>query len=183
MAETETCYECGSTLSIDEMIQYDDKWVCALCKPVFLQKLKEGVNVTSAMDYAGFWIRFAAQFLDQVILGVVNQVIGMVLLNNALRPDQQLGMFGMVIAVQLIIVASYESFFIGKYSATPGKMACNIKVVTPEGEPIGYGRAIGRHFAKYLSSMILAIGYIMAAFDDEKRALHDRVCNTRVIKK
>jgi uncharacterized RDD family membrane protein YckC len=30
--------------------------------------------------------------------------------------------------------------------------------------------------------MILYIGYIMAGFDDEKRTLHDRICDTRVIK-
>ena len=41
-------------------------------------------------------------------------------------------------------------------------------------------RAIGRHFSEWLSS-ILFIGYIMAAFDEEKRALHDRICGTRVV--
>ena len=62
-------------------------------------------------------------------------------------------------------------------------MACQIKVVSDEGEPITYMRALGRHFAEMLSALILMIGYIMAAFDDEKRALHDRICSTRVIRK
>jgi uncharacterized RDD family membrane protein YckC len=31
--------------------------------------------------------------------------------------------------------------------------------------------------------MILLIGYIMAAFDEEKRALHDRICSTRVVRR
>jgi uncharacterized RDD family membrane protein YckC len=52
-----------------------------------------------------------------------------------------------------------------------------------DGGKVSYGRAVGRHFAKYLSSFTLGIGYIMAGIDDEKRALHDRICNTRVIKK
>jgi uncharacterized RDD family membrane protein YckC len=34
-----------------------------------------------------------------------------------------------------------------------------------------------------LSAILLGIGYLMIAFDDEKRALHDRICDTRVIKK
>jgi uncharacterized RDD family membrane protein YckC len=34
-----------------------------------------------------------------------------------------------------------------------------------------------------VSSIVLSIGCIMAGFDDEKRALHDRVCDTRVIYK
>ena len=72
---------------------------------------------------------------------------------------------------------------IGKYGATVGKMAMKIRVVTAEGQKVSYLRALGRYFAKLLSGMILMIGYLMAAFDDEKRALHDRICNTRVISK
>ena len=73
-------------------------------------------------------------------------------------------------------------FFLGKFGATPGKMACKLKVVRPDGERISYARALGRHFAEMLSGIILYIGYIMAAFDEEKRTLHDRICDTRVIK-
>jgi uncharacterized RDD family membrane protein YckC len=40
---------------------------------------------------------------------------------------------------------------------------------------------VGRYFSEMLSGMIMMIGYIMAGFDDEKRALHDRICNTRVV--
>jgi uncharacterized RDD family membrane protein YckC len=48
--------------------------------------------------------------------------------------------------------------------------------------PITAGRAAGRYFAKMISSMILMIGYIIAGFDSQKRALHDIICDTRVIK-
>jgi uncharacterized RDD family membrane protein YckC len=41
----------------------------------------------------------------------------------------------------------------------------------------------GRFSAEILSGLIFYIGYIMVAFDSEKRALHDRICNTRVIYK
>jgi uncharacterized RDD family membrane protein YckC len=62
-------------------------------------------------------------------------------------------------------------------------MACKIRVVTADGGKVSYMRALGRHFAKILSYMICLAGYIMAFFDDEKRALHDRICNTRVVLK
>jgi uncharacterized RDD family membrane protein YckC len=62
-------------------------------------------------------------------------------------------------------------------------MACGIKVVRPDGDRVSYARALGRYFAEILSGLILAIGYIMAAFDSEKRALHDHICSTRVVKK
>jgi len=31
--------------------------------------------------------------------------------------------------------------------------------------------------------MVCYIGYLIVAFDDQKRALHDHICNTRVIYK
>ena len=77
---------------------------------------------------------------------------------------------------------TYYFWFLVKKNATPGKMVCGLKVINADGtEEISVGKAIGRHFAKMLSGIILYIGYLMAAFDSEKRALHDHMCNTRVI--
>ena len=41
--------------------------------------------------------------------------------------------------------------------------------------------AVGRYFAKFLSSITLCIGFIIAAFESEKRSLHDHICGTRVV--
>ena len=91
--------------------------------------------------------------------------------------------FGLYMFVALGVPVLYFTFFHGRWGATVGKMACGLRVVTAEGEPITYMRAFGRFWAFMLSGIILYIGYIMAGFDDEKRALHDRICSTRVIKK
>lgn len=185
--ESAGCSECGQAFPTTEMIRFQDNWVCARCKPTFLQKLKEGVQLSSQMDFAGFWLRFAAIFLDGLILGGINFILQLPLTfligasgeNMALMFTYQT--INMLIGVA--VPAGYTTWFLGKYAATPGKMACKIKVVRADGSPIGYGRALGRHFAKWLSWMILMIGFIMAAFDDEKRTLHDRICDTRVVKK
>lgn len=175
---TEACYECGKSFSQDEMVQYSGSWVCAGCKPVFLQKLKEGVPVKGTLNYAGFWIRFGAKFVDVIVLQVVGFIAGFVIVPSA--P----GEFNVVaLLVNFLIGLAYNVYFLGAYGATPGKMACGLKVVTAEGGPVSYGRAVGRYFAEIVSGLILGIGYIMAAFDEEKRALHDRMCDTRVIKK
>lgn len=184
MAELAKCYECGKSFGQDEMIKYESNFVCAACKPIFMQKLKEGVSVAGTMEYAGFWIRFGAKFLDGIILQVVNYIIQSVVLTAAGAGANPGG--GVILAAVLLplaVQAGYVIFFLGKFGATPGKMACGLRVVTAEGEPVTYGRAAGRFFAEILSGLILSIGYIMAAFDEEKRALHDRICNTRVIKK
>ena len=45
-----------------------------------------------------------------------------------------------------------------------------------------FARATGRHFAKYLSALILGIGFLMAAFTDRKQGLHDMIADTLVLK-
>jgi uncharacterized RDD family membrane protein YckC len=57
----------------------------------------------------------------------------------------------------------------------------NLKIVRPDGERITYARAFGRYFAERLSILIVWVGYMMAGWDEEKRALHDRIADTRVI--
>jgi uncharacterized RDD family membrane protein YckC len=71
--------------------------------------------------------------------------------------------------------------FLRYRGATLGKLALGLRVVRSDGESLGWGVSIGRYFMNIVSAIILAIGYIMAGFDPEKRALHDRVCDTRVI--
>ena len=76
----------------------------------------------------------------------------------------------------------YFTFFIGKFGATPGKMACKIKVVNADGSQVSYAKAAGRFFGYFVSTIILCIGFLMMLWDNEKRTLHDRMCDTRVIK-
>jgi len=185
-SDTMTCAECGNTFSKDDMIQYADSWVCATCKPIFVQKLKEGVSVAGAMEYAGFWIRVGAKIIDGIILWVVNMVITLAygfLATTVSSPSFAVISSFILFFLQIAIQAAYTTWFLGRYGATLGKMACKIRVVTSEGDSITYLRAFGRNFAEMLSAIILGIGYIMVAFDSEKRALHDRICDTRVIRK
>ncbi len=183
------CSECGRAFSREEMIQYGDSWVCAGCKPIFVQKLKEGMSVSGAMEFAGFWLRFGAKFIDWIIVGVANTILSFaagIIMFPALSSPDSLAAVILPFILQLFqfaITAVYTTWFLGKYAATPGKMACGIKVVTGDGDKVSYLRALGRYFAEMLSAIILCIGYIMAAFDEQKRALHDRICDTRVIRK
>jgi len=168
------------------MVQFEGSWVCPTCKPIFFQKIKEGVAIRTDLSYAGFWIRFLAKFIDGIILQLVFFVlglgIGLVLASMTKNSNAQLGVALVTWSLSIAMAASYETFFVGKLGATPGKMACRLRVVTAAGERLTYLRALARYFSTILSGIILCIGYIMAAFDDEKRALHDRICDTRVIR-
>ena len=184
------CCECGRTFPCEDMIQLGGSWVCAACKPLAVQKLKESVQLPGTLCYAGFWVRFAAKFVDGIITGVLNfavaAVVGVLVGAVAAKAGgapAALGAMALSYAINITLSVAYTTFFVGKFAATPGKMAAGLKVVRADGGKVSYGRAFGRTFAEWLSGLTLTIGYIMAAFDDEKRALHDRICDTRVVKK
>jgi uncharacterized RDD family membrane protein YckC len=188
------CSECGRTFSKEELISFENAKVCANCKPAFIQKIKEGVSVAGIMEYAGFWIRCGAIIIDGIILWAAQMVVYAIfgIITAAVMPSMSGNPANssffiisqlMITLFSFAISAGYDIWFVGRFGATPGKMACKIKIVVPDGSRVSYSRALGRHFAKWISSMILGIGFLMAAFDDEKRTLHDRICETRVIRK
>ena len=183
--ESATCTECGRVFAVDDLIRHENSSVCVNCKPAFLQKLAEGVEVRTSMHYAGFWLRFIAAFLDGLILFAVNFALGLATGYSARQVAgiESAGLaFGFLLSViQMTVYVSYETVMIGKYGATLGKMACKIHVVTGDGRKVSYGRAASRYLCKFLSTFTLLIGYIIAAFDSQKRALHDRICDTRVV--
>lgn len=187
-ADQESCSLCRNLRPREEMLRFGESRICAFCKPDYVQILRQGLAQPGEQRYGGFWIRFAAKFLDgliqYMIVGVL--VFPVVFLFGVSTPEEPefgrtLGMTLFQLAAQLGIPAVYTVFFLGRYQATPGKMACGLKVIRSDMSRVGYLRALGRHFAEMLSHLILAIGYLMAAFDDEKRALHDHVCDTRVV--
>jgi uncharacterized RDD family membrane protein YckC len=181
------CVECRQTFPTSEMVQYQGSYVCPNCKPVFFQKVKEGVAAAPGMDYAGFWIRFVAKLLDGIIVGVPGWILqfgAMALIDPNDPANQNLALVltcGGVLA-SFGLQAVYSIWMHGKWGATVGKMACGLRVVTATGGQLTYGTATARFFAELVSGLILYIGYIMAGFDEEKRTLHDRICNTRVIR-
>jgi len=194
------CAQCGQPASWDSFARFGDTLICPNCKDSYLQKLREGVApVQPVFRYAGFWIRFIAALIDGIILGIAGSAIQLLLLGSAfapfihMRPDAppeealaaigaMMGTLALSMLINTALGSCYEAFFVSRAGATPGKMALGLKVVRPNGGPVSLGRAFGRYFGKWLSSIILGIGYIMAGFDPQKRAMHDMICDTRVIK-
>ena len=186
---TGICGECGMEFSEDELIRLGDHLVCATCKPFFVQKLREGITVGREMVYAGFWIRVGAKFVDGIILSIPQFALvffGIPLFALGSSEISTASYALSYVIFQFISVGlstAYSTYFVGKFGATPGKMACGLRVVRPDGEKVSYARAFGRFFGELVSAIILGIGYLMVAIDGEKRALHDRICDTRVVKK
>lgn len=185
------CAECGHAFPDGEMIQYEQYRVCGDCKEVFFQRIREGGGIPADLNYAGFWVRFGARIVDGVItniavyglafvVGFTGGVIGSG--DDPQTAEAIAAMSGLAGGlIGLFLPLAYEVYFVGRFGATPGKMTLGLKVVRSDGSPLGYGRATGRYFGLWLSYLTLCIGFIMAGFDAEKRALHDHICDTRVI--
>jgi uncharacterized RDD family membrane protein YckC len=139
-----------------------------------------------ALPYAGFWVRVAATIFDGLILTpvyVVAFIAFFVEFPDFLSGDDAQGsswrlLFNLLV---LVVTALYETFFVGTWGATPGKMICDLRVVRADGARVTYLRSLCRYFAKCLNQATFMLGYVIVAFDSEKRGLHDYICSTRVI--
>jgi uncharacterized RDD family membrane protein YckC len=120
---------------------------------------------------AGFWRRFAAAFIDGIILGIVDVIL------------RKLFSVGVYYAVSLIIGYAYFTAMEGSArGATLGKMALGIKVLDfGGGGRLSYGRAFVRNIAKILSAIPLGLGYWWMLWDSEKRTWHDKIADAVVV--
>ena len=136
--------------------------------------------MTGTTTYAGFWRRFAAWFLDGLLLSLVAVPFGLQFSGDTAAEAARASASGTVSTViGWLYFALMES---SAKQATVGKMALGIMVTDEDGRRIGFGRATGRYFAKFLSVLTLGIGFLMAGFTERKQALHDMVASCLVIK-
>ena len=87
------CVECGTRFPEDELVVIAGSGVCAGCKATHLQRLREGAMLPSAFNYGGFWIRFVAKFIDNLILGIAGLAVQMGLLGLSISASAQPGQF------------------------------------------------------------------------------------------
>jgi len=155
------------------------------------------------LEYAGFWMRFAAVFIDWAVLsvlglffvpllyifGIIGALLGAGL--GALVGGSEgavVSAFGAALLIVCLIGLLtnwlyYALMECSKFQGTLGKMALGIIVVDENGQRLTFDRATRRYFAKFLSVLILFIGFVMAAFTKKKQALHDIIAGCLVIEK
>jgi len=137
--------------------------------------------------YAGFIRRWAALFLDSLIVAIPLVILAVVVAIplGLLRAGGDEGAtFAQGIYYLLYLIAAplyYAGMESSVHQATLGKRALGIKVTDNDGRRLSFGHALGRWFAAALSYLTLYIGFLMAAFTERKRALHDIVAGTLVV--
>lgn len=155
-------------------------------------------------QYAGFWLRLVAVIIDGIILGIVQWLIILPILGvmgigmasgiQNMEPGDEAQALSMM-AGMMAVMGVAQLFFIvlqtlyhaimeaSKLQGSVGKLVVGIKVTNTEGVKLDFGKAFVRNICKVISTMILLIGYLMAAFTEKKQALHDMIAGTLVVKK
>lgn len=138
--------------------------------------------------YAGFFVRLAAYLIDWLIVGVVLLIVRIPIWISALvHPDNLLVcdfIFQYSLADIILYVLTVAYFILLTYytGATLGKRALHIRVISIEDRPMTFFEVVYREtVGKFLSGIIIGIGFLMIGIDKEKRGIHDLLADTRVI--
>ncbi|MBI2019820.1 RDD family protein [Candidatus Daviesbacteria bacterium] len=116
-------------------------------------------------NYAGFWRRFAAWFIDGLIFWVISAISR----NN----------FPLLVYVLML---AYATWMLGAYGATIGKMVMKIKVTKENGSKLTYSNALVRELSKLLSGIVFGLGYLWMIWDSKKQTWHDKIAKTVVVR-
>lgn len=153
------------------------------------------------LRFAGFWRRVAAAVLDGLFLAfacAVFRLVVSVAMLFAGNSEWAIGDPPALIEYAWLLV-SWLDFFVrwsmpifwlyyagmesSPLQATLGKLALGLRVSDLDGRRIGFLRASGRHFGKYLSLLILFFGFLMAALTERKQCLHDILSGCLVLRR
>ncbi len=143
----------------------------------------------------GFWIRFVAYLIDALVLSIVGGIlvgifVAIVLLSDQSIDENEISPFivgwAIFLVLGLIVINwLYEALLTSSpRGATLGKQALGLRIVRADGAQLSFGRATARYFLKAMITPLVPflIGYLMAAFSARKRALHDVLADTRVVR-
>lgn len=138
------------------------------------------VTAEKELVYAGFWKRFAALFIDGLLITVASVILILIL---ALLTG---GNSGLMVAMFYLLLFGLSAYYFvsmeaGPHSATWGKRWLNLKVLDSDGARLSTGRAFARWLAHGISNITFYIGYVMQPFTERKQALHDIVSATVVV--
>lgn len=162
-------------------------------------------NQKLKIRYAGFWIRFLATWIDTAVLVIPLGFIVYILSGGEwldfsdFSQSMTFAQNGEILAALQnmpkasmkweslfeLTIAGVTILFWKKWAgATPGKKLLGIHVVDAKThDEINNKQAIIRYIGYIISTIPLAVGFLMVAFRKDKRALHDLLAETVVIYK
>jgi uncharacterized RDD family membrane protein YckC len=150
-------------------------FVAAAASPA--QMAPEALHAPAAeARYAGFWRRFAAFALDNLLLffplGIARALMGLPVSgyggDSGDMRETTIGMCGLVLS--WLYCALQESSAAG---GTLGQRSLGMRVTDTHGRRISFGRASGRYFAQLLTFLTCSTGYLLQLWTARRQSLHD----------
>lgn len=140
-------------------------------------------EVTPALPLASPWARFGAGVVNWIILRVVFAVAAAIAGVQAGGIVGDLSVGGSVlILVYDVARFLYDPLFWAFAGATPGMMACGIRVVREDGQPLGLGTAFVRFLMVIVGAIPLFLGWLWMFWDPKRQGWHDKVAKTLVVR-
>ena len=168
------CPECGSRDFSTQRPSQTTSSTAPLMNATFSQApTGSGARVV----YSGFWRRFAAFFIDVLVLLIPSVLLLFICIALGFGEDSMMTNLANGI-LSLLYFAGMES---SSYQGTVGKRAMGIRVCDMNGKQLSFANALGRYVGKILSSLLLCTGYLMIAFTSRKQGLHDIMAGTVVL--
>lgn len=162
--------------------------------PPVANLIRPGNRIDELGYHPGFWWRFLAYFVDNIIMQVVATIVGLVIgyaasgMSEGMAEGADGEGAGVAILLAAVIAVGFDWLYhslmeTSTYQGSVGKIICGIKVTDMNGQRISFGRATGRYFGKILSSLLLCIGYLMCIWTEQKQCLHDRMSGCLLFRK
>jgi uncharacterized RDD family membrane protein YckC len=130
---------------------------------------------------AGFWIRVVAAIVDLVFVFIVQFSLGFVGARVWGAEVEGYAVFqALVVLFTIAFTALYTTLLHAITGQTLGKMLVGVRVMATDGAPLLVGAALLRYFGYFASVATLGLGFLMAAWRRDKRALHDLIAGSRV---
>ena len=133
---------------------------------------------------AGFWIRTAARIIDGLTLLAAGAILAALLFQENYFSGFLTGdgsAWRSVDTLAVLLEVAYMTVLVGALAGTVGKLLLGMRVVRTDGSRVSYRLAFARYIAQYLSLLLFGIGYLLIAFRQDKRGLHDLICDTAVV--
>ena len=95
-------------------------------------------------------------------------------------------LFGSIVAAYGIVIIVipwlyYAGFESSRSQATPGKLLMRIVVTDLDGNKPSFARVTLRHFAKFISALVIFLGFLMIGLTKNRQGLHDRIAGCLVL--